>query len=60
MLFRSFKFAVDKKDGEEEEGALADVAPTVLDIMVRVCVLIRSRCRLMFSFDISGSASTGR
>ncbi|KAA1477986.1 cofactor-independent phosphoglycerate mutase [Dentipellis sp. KUC8613] len=28
-----FKFTVDKKDGEEEEGALADVAPTVLDIL---------------------------
>ncbi|KAI1789182.1 cofactor-independent phosphoglycerate mutase [Ganoderma leucocontextum] len=28
-----FAFTVDKKDGEEEEGALADVAPTVLDIM---------------------------
>ena len=29
------KFAEDKKDGDEEEGALCDVAPTVLDIMVR-------------------------
>ena len=28
-------FAEDKKDGDEEEGALCDVAPTVLDIMVR-------------------------
>ncbi|KAI0352207.1 cofactor-independent phosphoglycerate mutase [Trametes cingulata] len=26
-------FAEDKKDGEEEEGALCDVAPTVLDVM---------------------------
>jgi 2,3-bisphosphoglycerate-independent phosphoglycerate mutase len=28
-----FKFTVDKKDGEEEEGALCDVAPTVLDLL---------------------------
>ena len=28
------KFSEDKKDGEEEEGALCDVAPTILDIMV--------------------------
>ena len=27
------KFSVDKKDGEEEEGALCDVAPTVLALM---------------------------
>ena len=26
-------FAEDKKDGEEEEGALCDVAPTVLDLL---------------------------
>ena len=26
-------FLEDKKDGEEEEGALADVAPTILDIL---------------------------
>ena len=32
---KTFSFTVDKKDGEEEEGALCDVAPTVLDIMVR-------------------------
>jgi len=30
---KKFKFTVDKKDGEEEEGALCDVAPTVLDIL---------------------------
>ena len=57
---KKFKFTVDKKDGEEEEGALADVAPTVLDIMVRAYVPIHSRRRLMLSFDISGSASTRR
>ena len=28
-----FQFTVDKYDGDEEEGALCDVAPTVLDIM---------------------------
>ncbi|KZV70249.1 cofactor-independent phosphoglycerate mutase [Peniophora sp. CONT] len=28
-----FKFTVDKKDGEEDEGALCDVAPTVLDLL---------------------------
>ncbi|KAI0674010.1 cofactor-independent phosphoglycerate mutase [Trametes maxima] len=27
------KFTIDKKDGEEEEGALCDVAPTVLDLL---------------------------
>ena len=31
---KKLSFAEDKKDGEEEEGALCDVAPTVLDIMV--------------------------
>lgn len=31
---KKFKFTVDKKDGEEDEGALCDVAPTVLDILV--------------------------
>ncbi|KAI0652753.1 cofactor-independent phosphoglycerate mutase [Trametes meyenii] len=30
------KFTVDKKDGEEEEGALCDVAPTVLDLLVQM------------------------
>ncbi|TFK56313.1 cofactor-independent phosphoglycerate mutase [Heliocybe sulcata] len=30
---KKLSFSVDKKDGEEEEGALADVAPTVLDIL---------------------------
>ncbi|KAH9926485.1 cofactor-independent phosphoglycerate mutase [Fomitopsis serialis] len=30
---KKLKFTVDKKDGEEEEGALCDVAPTVLDIL---------------------------
>ena len=30
-------FTQDKKGGEEEEGALCDVAPTVLDLLV--CVL---------------------
>ncbi|KAI0779042.1 cofactor-independent phosphoglycerate mutase [Trametes elegans] len=30
---KEFKFIEDKKDGEEEEGALCDVAPTVLDIL---------------------------
>ncbi|KAI0640322.1 cofactor-independent phosphoglycerate mutase [Trametes polyzona] len=28
-----YKFAEDKKDGEEEEGAICDVAPTILDLM---------------------------
>ncbi|KAF7981408.1 hypothetical protein HWV62_33919 [Athelia sp. TMB] len=28
-----YKFTVDKKDGEEEEGALCDVAPTVLALL---------------------------
>jgi 2,3-bisphosphoglycerate-independent phosphoglycerate mutase len=28
-----FKFTVDKDDGDEEPGALCDVAPTVLDLM---------------------------
>jgi 2,3-bisphosphoglycerate-independent phosphoglycerate mutase len=28
-----FKFTVDKKDGEEDEGALCDVAPTVLALL---------------------------
>ncbi|KAH9949406.1 hypothetical protein B0H21DRAFT_728839 [Amylocystis lapponica] len=27
------KFAEDKKDGDEDEGALCDVAPTVLAVM---------------------------
>jgi len=30
---KKFKFTVDRKDGEEEEGALCDVAPTVLDLL---------------------------
>ncbi|KAH9854492.1 cofactor-independent phosphoglycerate mutase [Lenzites betulinus] len=30
---KTLTFAEDKKDGEEEEGALCDVAPTVLDIL---------------------------
>jgi 2,3-bisphosphoglycerate-independent phosphoglycerate mutase len=30
---KKFKFTKDKNDGEEEEGALCDVAPTVLDIL---------------------------
>lgn len=30
---KTLSFAEDLKDGEQEEGALADVAPTVLDIM---------------------------
>ncbi|GBE77285.1 cofactor-independent phosphoglycerate mutase [Sparassis crispa] len=30
---KELKFAEDKKDGEEEEGALCDVAPTVLAVM---------------------------
>ena len=30
---KQYKFMVDKKDSEDEEGALCDVAPTVLDIM---------------------------
>lgn len=30
---KKLAFLEDKKDGEEEEGALADVAPTILDIM---------------------------
>ena len=30
---QKYKFTVDKKDGEEEEGALCDVAPTVLDLL---------------------------
>ena len=34
---KTFSFTVDKKDGEEEEGALADVAPTVLALLVRRC-----------------------
>jgi len=29
---KKYKFTVDKNDGEEEEGALCDVAPTVLDL----------------------------
>lgn len=28
-----FKFTIDKKDSDEDEGALCDVAPTVLDLM---------------------------
>ena len=28
-----FKFTEDKKDGEEDEGALCDVAPTVLALL---------------------------
>lgn len=31
---KKFQFTVDKKDGEEDEGALCDVAPTVLDLLV--------------------------
>lgn len=39
---KKLSFAEDKKDGEEDEGALCDVAPTVLDILVSVdCVEIR-------------------
>ncbi|KAI0696889.1 cofactor-independent phosphoglycerate mutase [Cerioporus squamosus] len=30
---KKLSFTVDKKDGEEDEGALCDVAPTVLDVM---------------------------
>ncbi|KAI0931048.1 hypothetical protein AcW1_001457 [Taiwanofungus camphoratus] len=30
---KKFQFTVDKKDGEEDEGALCDVAPTVLDLL---------------------------
>lgn len=30
---KKFKFVVDDKEGDEEGGALCDVAPTVLDIM---------------------------
>jgi len=30
---KKYKFTVDKNDGEEEEGALADVAPTVLTLL---------------------------
>ncbi|KAI0030970.1 cofactor-independent phosphoglycerate mutase [Vararia minispora EC-137] len=30
---KKYMFTIDKKDGEEEEGALCDVAPTVLDLM---------------------------
>ncbi|KAI0726843.1 cofactor-independent phosphoglycerate mutase [Fomitopsis betulina] len=30
---KKLKFTVDKKDGEEDEGALCDVAPTILDIL---------------------------
>jgi 2,3-bisphosphoglycerate-independent phosphoglycerate mutase len=30
---KKFKFTEDKKDGEEEEGALCDVAPTILDLL---------------------------
>lgn len=30
---KKLAFAEDKKDGDEEEGALCDVAPTVLDIL---------------------------
>lgn len=30
---KKFMFTEDKNDGEEEEGALCDVAPTVLDIL---------------------------
>lgn len=30
---KKFKFTEDKLDGEEEEGALCDVAPTVLNIL---------------------------
>lgn len=30
---KKLSFAEDKKDGEEEEGALCDVAPTILDIL---------------------------
>ena len=41
---KKLSFSVDKKDGEEEEGALCDVAPTVLDVLVRAMrVLIRAR-----------------
>jgi 2,3-bisphosphoglycerate-independent phosphoglycerate mutase len=29
---KKYKFTVDKNDGEEEEGALCDVSPTVLDL----------------------------
>jgi 2,3-bisphosphoglycerate-independent phosphoglycerate mutase len=30
---KKFRFTVDTKDGEEDEGALCDVAPTVLDLL---------------------------
>jgi len=30
---KTLKFTVDKNDGEEEEGALCDVAPTVLAVL---------------------------
>ncbi|KIP11081.1 hypothetical protein PHLGIDRAFT_84249 [Phlebiopsis gigantea 11061_1 CR5-6] len=30
---KKLSFSEDKKDGEEEEGALCDVAPTILDIL---------------------------
>ena len=33
---KKLSFAEDKKDGDEEEGALCDVAPTVLDILVSI------------------------
>lgn len=48
---KTLKFAEDKKDGEEEEGALADVAPTVLDILVRWFVPERVRS-LIIAFRI--------
>ena len=37
---KKLSFSVDKKDGEEEEGALCDVAPTVLDVLVRAMRLL--------------------
>ena len=43
---KKFAFTVDKKDGEEE-GALADVAPTVLDIMVCFCGYMHVEERLI-------------
>jgi 2,3-bisphosphoglycerate-independent phosphoglycerate mutase len=36
---KKFVLTEDKKDSDEEEGALCDVAPTILEILVRRCLL---------------------
>ncbi len=51
---KKLSFAADKKDDDEEEGALADVAPTILDVMVSASMFVACVHLLMTRLHAQG------